>query len=213
MNQLLMPSQALGSVRQTTLYYRSRTLRSVRLFARGFLHFVIARRHSLAVVAFVVIMLSPPLTGLVQSPVAGAAATQNQAVLVTRTEAETYYLHAVNQLRASRGLAPLVIDSRLTASANQKGTDMVAQSYWGHYAPNGTAFSDYIWQTSPKADRVGENLARCFTTRQDAFDALVASPTHYAIMTGKFTNFGVAEVKDTDSGCTYTTMHFAEYQK
>jgi len=213
MNQLLMPGQVFGGVQQATLYYRSRTLRSIRLFARGFLHFVIAKRHSIALVTFAAIMLSPPLTGLVQSPVAGAAATQNQAALITRTEAETYYLNAVNELRASRGLAPLIVDSRLTASATQKGTDMVSQSYWGHYAPNGTAFSDYIWQTSPKADRVGENLARCFTTRQAAFEALVASPTHYAIMTGKFTNFGVAEVEDTQSGCTYTTMHFAEYQK
>ena len=66
-------------------------------------------------------------------------------------------------------------------------------------------------RTPPRADRVGENLARCFDSRQEAFDALVASPTHYAIMTGQFTNFGVSEVEDSASGCTYTTMHFAQY--
>lgn len=134
--------------------------------------------------------------------------------IIAHSSAETFYLAKVNQLRASRGLAPLVIDSRLTASAAKKGNDMVAQKYWGHFAPNGGAsYADYIWQNSPGAYRVGENLARCFTTQQAAFDALVASPTHYAIMTGQFTNFGVAEVTDTVSGCTYTTMHFSQYQK
>lgn len=166
----------------------------------------------LATLFAVALFLSPPLSPLAQSPLASAAQPNNTPI-ITRSDAEVYYLNAVNSLRASRGLTPLVVDARLTSSASQKGNDMVLQKYWAHFAPNGTSFSDYIWRTSPDAQRVGENLARCFDSRQDAFDALVASPSHYAIMTGQFTNFGVSEVEDAASGCTYVTMHFADYEQ
>lgn len=168
-------------------------------------------RYSVAILLSIATLMSPPLTLLAKSPVASASVDQNKSAVVARTDEEVYYLNAVNNLRAGRGLAPMVIDSRLTSSARNKGNDMVLQHYWDHYAPSGIAFSDYIWNLSPRANHVGENLARCFDTRSAAFDALVASPTHYAVMVGSFTNFGVSEVTEPISGCTYTTMHFSDY--
>jgi uncharacterized protein YkwD len=169
-------------------------------------------RYSVAILIAIVTVMSPPLTLLAKSPVANASESNNISAVIARSDAEVYYLNSVNNLRAERGLPPMVIDARLTASAVKKSNDMVIQKYWEHYAPNGTSFSDFIWGDSPKAIHVGENLARCFVTRNDAFKALVASPTHYAIMVGSFTNLGVSEVKDTASGCTYTTMHFSDYK-
>ena len=160
----------------------------------------------LAALLFGVVLVSPYTNQLL----AGASNAAAPATIV-RSESELFYLDKVNSLRAERGLEPLVIDSRLSLSASQKTADMVGQGYWGHYAPSGASFSDYIWRDSPKAVRVGENLAKCFDTRAAAFDALVASPTHYAVMVGQFTNFGVSEQPDPTSGCTYTTMHFAFY--
>jgi uncharacterized protein YkwD len=168
-------------------------------------------RYIIAVAIFIAVLFSPPLTPLASSPVANAIDAP-KAQVILRSDAEVFYLNAINQLRADRGLAPLMIDSRLSVSAAQKSADMISQTYWGHYAPNGTSFADYIWAGSPRAERVGENLARCFDNRQDAFMALVNSPTHYAIMTGQFTNIGVAEAVDPVGGCTYTVFHFAEYQ-
>ena len=132
--------------------------------------------------------------------------------IILRSEAETYYIFAVNKLRTENNLAPLVIDSRLSKSAKEKGDDMVANSYWGHYAPNqGLSFSDFIWQNLPYAETVGENLAKCFKTKKEAFNALKASPTHLANMLGRYDNLGIAEVYNPNDGCTHTIMHFAYY--
>jgi uncharacterized protein YkwD len=86
---------------------------------------------------------------------------------------------------------------------------MAAKHYWAHEDPDGTQFSDYIWKMVPPAQLVGENLARCYQSRDDAFAALVASPTHYAIMVGNFNYMGVSEAVDSQNGCTITAMHFA----
>ena len=211
MKQLVWPSHPFSSL-HWQLPVRETTVKQQAIFELRTLGAVIRKsRYVFAGLLTIVVFLSPPLTSLVQSPVANAIQTTNPTGIITRSDAEIYYVNAVNSLRTSHGLAPLIIDARLTTSATQKGNDMVLQKYWAHFAPNGTSFSDYIWGASPRADRVGENLARCFDSRQEAFDALVASPTHYAIMTGQFTNFGVSEVEDSASGCTYTTMHFAQY--
>jgi uncharacterized protein YkwD len=206
MSHILAPQATLRSPTNNTNQFRQSAGNVAHKFART----LQAQKFTLAALLFVAMVLSPQLTMLAYSPVASASGTTVNTV-ITRSDAEQYYLKSVNNLRASRGLPALLIDARLTSSATQKGNDMVLQNYWGHYAPNGTSFSDYIWHMSPKADRVGENLARCYDTRRAAFEALVASPTHYAIMIGEYTNFGVSEVQDPQSGCTYTTMHFADY--
>jgi uncharacterized protein YkwD len=211
MKQFIMPNYVLGD-RLQLFAHSSKSVKELIIVAlHKFWATVVINRYALSVLFAIAIFLSPPLTLLAKSPVANAAQTPTNSAVITRSDAEIYYLNAINGLRNSRGLAPLIIDSRLSVSATQKGNDMVLQNYWGHYAPNGMSFSDYIWGTSPKADKVGENLARCFETRESAFEALVASPTHYAIMVGGYSNFGVAEVQDESSGCTYTTMHFADY--
>ena len=210
MSHFLHTNHMFGTVQQLSihLHFSFKTQLGL-LLHKAWLN-VEANKLVLAIVLTVSVFLSPPLTFFAESPVV-AAATTDSAVIIVRTDAETYYLSAVNELRSGRGLPLLKVDSRLSTSALQKGNDMVLQNYWGHYAPSGNSFSDYIWGTSPKADTVGENLARCFATREEAFDALVASPTHYANMAGSYTNFGVSEVLNTTSGCTYTTMHFAQY--
>ena len=208
MNHVLMQQAFLLDKNSNSNQFRH----SAGVFARSIEQTVLASRYILAALLFIVTVTSPSLTMLASSPVASAAGTPT-ATVITRTDAEQYYIGAINTLRASKGLSALLIDARLSASATQKGNDMVLQNYWAHYAPNGMSFSDYIWRLSPKADRVGENLARCYDTRQVAFEALLASPTHYAIMVGDYTNFGVSEVQDTNSGCTYVTMHFADYNR
>ncbi|MEI6237363.1 MAG: CAP domain-containing protein [Candidatus Saccharibacteria bacterium] len=173
--------------------------------------FIFKFRLLISAVLFCGIILSPQLSLLAQAPRNGTVNQSVNSTTVTRTSAENYYLKAINDLRISKELPVLVIDSRLSSSANQKGIDMSNSNYWGHYAPMGKSFADFIWQVSPNAETVGENLAKCYSSQQSAFEALIASPTHYAIMVGNFTNFGVSEVVDKNSGCINTIMHFAQY--
>lgn len=132
--------------------------------------------------------------------------------IISRSDAEVDYLNEINNLRKSMGQKKLIVDRRLSISARKKALDMLYIGYWGHYAPNNVSFADYIWGDSPKATKVGENLAKCYKDRSGTFKALKASPTHYAIMIGDFTDFGVAEVKDTNNGCINTVMHFSKYK-
>jgi uncharacterized protein YkwD len=126
------------------------------------------------------------------------------------TNAQTFYVLKVTELRSQKGLKPVRLLVELNDSSTEKANSMVANHYWGHFAPaGGPSFSDIIWKHVPPAQTVGENLARCFTDRDSAFSALVASPTHYAIMMGDFNYIGVSEAYDPSIGCTITAMHFA----
>jgi uncharacterized protein YkwD len=145
------------------------------------------------------------------SPIANAANFDIESGNSSQSD-DVYFLQSVNNLRLQNNLAPLKSDKRLIVSAKQKTDDMIANKYWAHYSPtSGPSFSDFIWNLSPDAKRVGENLARCYDDRKSAFDALVKSPTHYAIMVGDFTNFGVFQELEPVSGCNYVTMHFSLY--
>ncbi|MBP9813378.1 CAP domain-containing protein [Candidatus Saccharibacteria bacterium] len=124
--------------------------------------------------------------------------------------ADIYYIDQINQLRASLSEKPLYYKAELETSASFKARDMLQDKYWGHYSPSGDSFADFIWQQTPTSQRVGENLARCFATRDSAYEALVKSPTHYQIMIGDFTSMGVSELVNSNDGCTYTVLHFAK---
>lgn len=114
-----------------------------------------------------------------------------------------------NKLRFNLGLPALEPKESLEKSAYLKADVMNRDYYWGHYSPDGTRFSEYIWQTEPEASLVGENLARCFDNYDLAFRALANSPTHYAVLTGNFNFVGVSSIVQPD-GCESIVMHFAK---
>lgn len=169
---------------------------------------VYKNKYLVALLIFLVILLAPQLSISAYAPIDQSLSLNT---IISRSDTENYYLQAINSLRAQYNHQPLLIDNRLSQSAHTKGVNMVKEKYWGHFAPNGQSFADFIWAKSPKAEFVGENLAKCFNDRQSAFEALRASLTHLSVMVGEFTNFGVAEVYDTNRNCTYTVMHFAYY--
>lgn len=146
---------------------------------------------------------------LTAASVTAPAAASTQVPITSPTAANTFYLEKVNALRAQNGLAPVRLLIELNESSNDKASVMAANHYWGHYDPDGKAFSDYIWKRVPPATLVGENLARCYPTRNQAYAALDASPTHHEIMVGNFNFMGVSEAYDSSLGCTITVMHFA----
>lgn len=156
---------------------------------------------------FIALLIS--LGALSGYSVSAPAAASKNTPPVTVSAVDAFYAVKVNELRAKNGLPPVRLLIELNESSANKANNMATKHYWSHEDPDGTQFSDYIWKKVPPAQLVGENLARCYATRDQAFDALVASPTHYAIMVGNFNYMGVSEAIDTENGCTITAMHFA----
>lgn len=120
------------------------------------------------------------------------------------------YLNLINELRGQVNLKPLNYNDKLTASASSKAFDMQIYNYWGHKSPSGINFGDFIWRESPKSERVGENLARCFETSDSTFDALKNSQSHYDVMIGDFTDFGMVELFNDKDNCNYAVFHFSK---
>ena len=69
-------------------------------------------------------------------------------------------LELVNQERAKVGAAPLKLDERLNASAQEKADDMQNRGYYGHVSPEGTRGTLFVFKHMPSKCRyAGENLA------------------------------------------------------
>lgn len=69
-------------------------------------------------------------------------------------------LELVNQERAKVGAAPLKLDERLNASAQEKADDMQNRDYYGHVSPDGTRGTLFVFKHIPSKCRyAGENLA------------------------------------------------------
>lgn len=69
-------------------------------------------------------------------------------------------LELVNQERAKVGAAPLKLDERLNASAQEKADDMQNRDYYGHISPDGTRGTLFVFKHIPSKCRyAGENLA------------------------------------------------------
>jgi uncharacterized protein YkwD len=105
----------------------------------------------------------------------------------------------VTQLRASRGVAPLVVTNELNAKAKWQAGAMAAAGSLFH--SNLASGQSAGWHT------LGENVGRggSVTAIQQAFQA---SPPHYADMVnGAFTQMGVGVAVARD-GTVYVTQEF-----
>jgi len=107
---------------------------------------------------------------------------------------------AMNVARVRESLPPLRRSRSLDAVAAARAHDLVAHSYFAHYAPGGgSAFSE-LAARGISYHLAGENLARntypVATTVQVAVDSLMASPGHRAnILEARFSEVGVAAVQ------------------
>lgn len=83
-----------------------------------------------------------------------------------------------NQKRVDAGIAPLVLNDKLTKAAQAKAVYMFQKDFWAHNAPDGRTPWDFIKDTGYPYIYAGENLARGFTDSQDVVNAWLASPEH-----------------------------------
>lgn len=106
-------------------------------------------------------------------------------------------LELVNQERARVGVAPLVIDERLSMSAQMKADDMDSNNYFDHIDANNKHGYEYVFDmTGLDCSYAGENIYKyAHGTSQRAFNWWKNSKPHYEAMKNpKYTHtgFGVA---------------------
>ena len=85
-----------------------------------------------------------------------------------------------NLERKKAGLAPVVLNEKLSLAAYKKAQDMFANGYWAHVSPRGVTPWDFIVAQGYQYTVAGENLAKNFTTSKNVVDAWMASSTHKA---------------------------------
>ncbi len=133
--------------------------------------------------------LPGPLRGLFD-PTANSNLTVNRVVEFT------------NKHRDQNGLAPLHLNSKLSAAAEAKIDDMFAQQYFEHQSPDGKNPADIISEANYEYIVVGENLALgSFKDDETLVQAWMDSPGHRAnILKDKFLEIGVAVRKGEFEG-------------
>ena len=117
------------------------------------------------------------------------------------------YLYLINQERARNGLGELRLNDKLNTSAQLKANDMKEFDYWAHDNPNGTEPWHFFELAGYEYEAAGENLAKNYDTPTATVEAWIASPTHYDVLMGDYTEVGLGYVSYGDT--EITVGHFA----
>ncbi len=150
---------------------------------------------------------TPTQTALTRA--AGAQATpaaveslprQAPAGLESYEEKSASLFDRMNGARTKDGEAALKRDIALDEVALARANNLVANSYFDHYAPDGESAFTELADRGIRYRLAGENLARNnysqSRTAAAAFDGLMASPGHRAnILEPRFSRAGVATVR------------------
>jgi len=120
-------------------------------------------------------------------------------------------LAQTNDERAKLGLNPLIFNSLLSKSAENKAADMFANNYWAHTSPSGKTPWDFFIGAKYEYSVAGENLAKDFYDTEGLVKAWMNSPTHKAnIINPKYQEIGLGVVNGVLGGVktTLVVQHF-----
>lgn len=109
----------------------------------------------------------------------------------------TELLKDTNEQRIHNGERILSLDSRLTAAAQRKASDMASKDYWSHNTPSGQTPWSFITASGYKYRTAGENLAYGFDTSAATMTGWMNSPEHRAnILNESYRNigFGIVDI-------------------
>jgi uncharacterized protein YkwD/uncharacterized membrane protein required for colicin V production len=122
---------------------------------------------------------------------------------------EVEMVKLVNSERASRGIAPLTVDAKMTKVAEAKSRDMFARRYFSHYDPDGKTVVDHFTAAGISFQLAGENLAFA-PDLATAHKGLMDSPGHKAnILDVQFHRIGIGVIDGGIYGKLYT-QEFAD---
>ena len=116
------------------------------------------------------------------------------------------YLYLINQERSDRGLDELKLNDKLNTSAQLKANDMKEFDYWAHDNPNGIEPWHFFEIAGYEYEKAGEVLAKNYDTPAATVAAWIASPAHYDVLMGDYTEVGFGQVTYDDT--TVTVGHF-----
>lgn len=120
-------------------------------------------------------------------------------------------MELTNKEREKAGLNPLQLNAVLSNSATQKARDMFEKNYWAHIAPDGTQPWKFFSDAGYEYRYAGENLARDFSTPEDAVKAWMASKTHKEnLLSRRYKEIGIGVVDGKLNGVetTLIVQHF-----
>lgn len=136
--------------------------------------------------------------------------SSNRAQRQQLTTLESGVLRELNRVRVENGLAPVRLNLRLTAAADQHSREMGAGGYFQHTSQNGTAFWKRIDRWYPASGygywSVGENIlwSSPDVDAKGALELWMNSPEHRAnILTARWREIGVAAVHMQTAPGTY----------
>jgi len=115
-------------------------------------------------------------------------------------------LQYVNNARASEGLSPLTLDTRLSNGAYLKSKDMATNNYFSHTSPTYGSPFNMMNSLGISYNAAGENIAKNFSVK-GAHDAFMNSSGHRAnIMGSQYHKVGFGFVKQ--GSYLYVTQWF-----
>lgn len=131
------------------------------------------------------------------------------------TVRERGLLDAMNREREAAGIAPLRLDVMLIDIARERSQDMVDNSYFAHFGPNGESTFALVGASGRRFSAVGENLARVRGDEGDsvrfAITNLMASAPHRRnILKERYTLVGVGTMRNAIGLTVFTTVFAAE---
>ncbi|GMF29804.1 unnamed protein product [Phytophthora fragariaefolia] len=120
-------------------------------------------------------------------------------------------LALVNAQRATRGLAPLCLNSKLMAAAKRHSKDMAANNFMSHTGSDGSSMSSRISDTGFEWTGIAENVAAGQTTVKTVMASWMSSSGHRRNILGGYTMFGTALAYSSNSRYGYYwTQDFGE---
>lgn len=116
-------------------------------------------------------------------------------------------IELTNLARSREGLAPLVVNDRLSAAASAHARDMAQKGYFDHLSPNGEGPEERC-RRAGVADFSGENICMGTPTAKPTVDLWLASPGHRSnILSASNRETGVGFAKNP-KGETYWVQLF-----
>ena len=128
----------------------------------------------------------------------------NNKVQINVTKMETELLDLINSHRASQGADPLLLSSEAYPFAQDHNSYMISQNKLSHdnFDSRATAIA-----ARTSASKIGENVARHYSSAQLALEGWLESSAHKSTLEGNYTHTTLSIVLDKE-GRPYFTQIF-----
>lgn len=114
---------------------------------------------------------------------------------------------SVNALREAAGVAPLNLDSQLTAAAATHSRDMSVQNRPWHFGSDGSSPLDRVKRTGYAGTMLGENISETYETELETLSAWMGLvDTRNVILDPKATGMGFAWHQDANGKIWWTLV-------